>query len=453
MNTFDPLPLGWPIDHAKPQPSEPLALPNVAIDHALAHPLSSLPLADLCSTGSRITVVVSIAGHERDIANAAMLPALLGELQAAGVRDEDITLLIPNALHHPSTAEEKLRSLGEAVVSRYKIVDHDPTNIAELDDLGTYQNVPLQINFRAVEADLLVAIDVVEPHYYAGYSGGHKTVSLGCAGEATLNEVRTARFLDDLSTHPALSRDNLNQMVEREIGRRAGLMFVLNAVVDLDGQVVAVSAGAPNAVQDALVDVARRVYEVDVPRSDYNIIIAGNGPSRVRTLYHASRAAVAIGMAQEPVLVKGGVIILPVRCSDTSAGARRPDTRETQFYEALAGATDMDTVMRQLSQRGIRTGEQRAYMLAQIMIVQKYHVIVVGADCADLARDCGLIPAHNMLEAASLAETIVGKSPRVLMLPHAAHLIPIARWRPEAEDDAESNAEEDIYIRPIISDN
>jgi hypothetical protein len=154
-------------------------------------------------------------------------------------------------------------------------------------------------------------------------------------------------------------------------------------------------------------------------------------------------------------LVKGGVIILPVRCGETS----EKDVRERQFYEALAGATDMSTVMRQLSQRGMRSGEQRAYMLAQTMIAQNYHVIVVGPDCADQARDCGLISAHDMLEAASLAETIAGKSPRVLMLPHAAHLIPVHRWQPTPEDEIDPEAnigldeDRDIYIRPIISDN
>ena len=384
--------------------------------------------------------------------NAVLLPALLQELSSAGVKDQNITILIPNGLHQLSTAEEKRQSLGEAIVSRYRVVDHDASNQAELDDLGTFEGVPLQVNYHAVEADLLVAVDVVEPHYYAGYSGGNKTISTGCAGEATLNEVRAARFLDDLSVHPADTRDNLLQMVGREIARRTGLMFVLNAVVNVDGQIVAVSAGAPNVVHDTLVEFARKLYEVYVPRDDYNIVITGSGTSKVRTLYHASRAAVAIGLAQDPVLVKGGVIILPVRCNTTSEA----DTRERQFYEALSGATDMNTVMLQLSQRGIRSGEQRAYMLAQTMIAQNYHVVVVGADCGDLARDCGLIPANDLLEAANLAETIVGRSPRVLMLPHAAHLIPIHRWHPQPDDnfDRDANAgDEDIYIQSIISDN
>jgi lactate racemase len=448
MSTFDPLPVGWSIDHAEPQPVEPLENMPVVAEHALAHPLSTLQLADLCGTGSRVTVVIAIAGSEHDAANAVMTPALLHELETAGVRDLDITILIPNVLHAPSSQEEKRLSLGDATVNRYRCIDHDPSNLAELDDLGNFQNVPIQVNYHAVEADLLVAIDVVQPHYYAGYSGGAKTVSIGCAGESTLNEIRTARFLDDLAIHPPDTPDNLTQIVEHEIAHRAGLKFALNAVVDVDGRIAAISAGAPVAVHELLVRFARTLYEVDVPRNDYNIVVAGNGQSNRRTLYHASRAAVAIGQLHEPVLVKGGVIILPARCSDPSG----PDPREEQFYQALLGATDMNTVLRQLSERGIRSGEQRAYMLAQTMISQKYHVIVVGEDCADLARDCGLISAHNMLEAASLAETIIGKSPRVLMLPHAAHYMPINRWRP-ALDDEEANGSQDIYIQSIISDN
>ena len=445
-STFDPLPVGWPIDYAEPQPVEPLENPSATVEYALAHPLSSLPLTELCGPGSRVTVVCAISGHEHRSVNATLLPALLRELQTAGVNDKDVTILIPNALHHPNSEEEKRSSLGDEVMARYTVVDHDASNVSELDELGNFQGVPMQINYRAAESDMLIALDVVEPHYYAGYSGGNKTISIGCAGQATLNEVRTARFLDDRTTHPAESPDNMAMMVEREIARRAGLIFILNAVVDVDGDITAVAAGAPNAVHDMLVEVARRIYEVNVPHNDYNIIIAGDGQSKVRTLYHASRAAVAIGLAEDPVLVKGGVIILPVRC----AGAVVPDSREQQFYNALLGATDMDTVLRQLSQRGIRSGEQRAYMLAQTIIGQKYHVIVVGSDCVDLARDCGLIGAHNMLEAASLAETIVGRRPRVLMLPHAAHYIPINRWQPQ---DDEGTGGEDIYIQPIISDN
>jgi nickel-dependent lactate racemase len=444
---YDPLPVGWPIDYAEPQPLEPIEDIRAAVDYALAHPLSSLPLTELCGPGSRVTMVCAISGHEHDSANRSLLPAFLNELQAAGVEDKNITILIPNAMHHPSTEEEKRKSLGDEAMARYSVVDHDAGNLAELDDLGNFQNVPMQINYRAAEADLLVAIDVVQPHYYAGYSGGNKTISIGCAGAATLNEVRTARFLDDRTIHPADSPDSLATMVEREIARRAGLIFILNAVVDVDSNIAAVGAGAPSAVHDTLVSVARKIYEVDVPHDDYNIIVAGDSHSRVRSLYHASRAAVAIGLAEDPVLAKGGVIILPVRCG----GSKVVDRREQYFYNALLGATDMDTVQRQLTQRGVRSGEQRAYMLAQTIIGQKYHVIVVGTDCVDLARDCGLIGAHNMLEAASLAETIVGKRPRVLMLPHAAHFIPIGnRWRPDisAENDGD-----DIYIQPIISDN
>ena len=460
QQTFDPLPVGWPIDYAEPAPSEPLEDVRGAVDYALGHPLSSLAIADLCGIGTRVTVVVAIAGHERAAAASILAPVLLRQLADAGVCDEDITILIPNALRAPSTVAEKLHSLGQAIVDRYTIVDHDPTDLAELNDLGRVQGIPLQMNYRAAEADLLIAVDLVEPHYVAGFSGGDKTVSMGCVGEATLKEMRAVRFLDDMVIHPAGSQaaDSLAMIVEREVGRRAGLMFVLNAVVDLECHIVAVSAGAPNVVRNVLIQFARSVYEIDVPHNDYNIVItgnhagAGNGRAKKDSLYHASRAAIAIGLSPERVLAKGGVIILPVYCGNSGWG--KLDVREQHFYEALLSANDMDTVMQQITQRGVRMGEQRAYMLAHTIQVEGYHVIVEGADCIDLARDCGLIPAHNMLEAANLAETIVGKRPRVLMLPRATHslCVPINRWH--TRDTSSEIAEQDgIYIRSIISDN
>jgi lactate racemase len=432
----DPLPVEWPVDRVVPPRRKPLPDAQDAVEAALARPISSLPLSELCGPRSRVTVVCAIGAHGRDHANAMLLPLVLRQLEKAGVRESDVTILVATSGRAPINEQDKRQGLGEAILSRYRVVVHDAQDREQLDDLGTFEGVPLQVNYRAVEADLLIAVDVVEPHYFAGFSGGNKTIAIGCAGESTVREIYAPRILEDAAAHANGSRNSLMQTLFREIARRTGLMFIVNVVMDQRGEIAAAGAGAPTATHEALVEAARDIYEIGVPRDDYNIVVADGHASRRHTLYQASQAAVRIGLSEDPVLVKGGVLILPARCEDTD----EESSNERNFYEALSNATDMDTVIHQLGERGLRPGEQRAYMLAQTVVAQKYRVIVVGEDCAGLARSCGMISAHDMLEAASLAETLIGRRPRVLIMPPGNRLTPVYNRRAQLEED-------DIYMR------
>ena len=161
---------------------EPLADVEGAIAGALASPINSPPLRELTKRGD--TVCIAFTDITRDSPDSILVPALLIELDAAGLRDKDITLLCGTGLHRPSTREEKIIKLGREVVGRYRVVDHEPFNPVGLKDLGiTEGGVPLSVNRIAYEADLVIATGIVEPHQYAGYSGGRKTLAIGAAGE------------------------------------------------------------------------------------------------------------------------------------------------------------------------------------------------------------------------------------------------------------------------------
>ena len=156
-----------------------------AITQALAEPINSPPLSTLAKPRDRVCIVFT------DIPRAGpdhlLVPAMLKELESAGVPDDQITLLCGVGLHRPSTYEEKMIKLGEEVVYRYRVVDHNALDPEVLVDLGkTEGGIPLTVNRLAYEADLLIATGIVEPHQFAGYSGGRKTVAIGVAGEAMI---------------------------------------------------------------------------------------------------------------------------------------------------------------------------------------------------------------------------------------------------------------------------
>jgi nickel-dependent lactate racemase len=184
------LPPGVEADVVLSHPMQPLADVSTALAETLAHPIGSPPLRKLCRAGQRACIVFT------DITRASpdhlLVPALLRELSAAGVRDEDVTLLCGVGMHRASTHAEKVAKLGHEIATRYRVIDNEPQNLAMLVDLGTTPGgVPVQAHRAAVEADILIATGIVEPHQYAGYSGGRKTVAVGAAGET--DRIRTGR--------------------------------------------------------------------------------------------------------------------------------------------------------------------------------------------------------------------------------------------------------------------
>ncbi len=406
------------------QRAEPITDLRQAAEAALARPLSALPLNMLCGAGSRVTIVCADPASDTDCPDSTLVPALIGALKSAGVHDEDITLLAANGTRHASTLAEKQRKLGEDVVTRFGVVDHDAHNVSELDDLGACNGIPAQVNYRAAEADLLVSTGVVRPHPYAGYTGGGQPVAVGCAGAATIHELYGPRFLDDPSVGAGEVRDNVFQATIREIARRAGLKFVLNVVVNPDGGVAAIAAGAPNAVHDRLAAFARNIYEVDVPRESYHVVITGMAPEADRDLYQASCEAAFVTTPREPVLAKGGVMILPIGGRAGRGGEGRGGEDRRRFYEALSDVAGLDTVMHHLRERGVRDGEPCAYRLAQGVVERDYRVIVAGPGSVRAVGNSGLIAARDLAEAAALAEAFVGSRPHTLILPEGRWLMP-----------------------------
>jgi nickel-dependent lactate racemase len=176
------LPPSLNVTIAEPRVVEPAADALRAIHEALAYPIGSPTLRELARHGDRACIVFT--DITRTSPDHLLVPALLTDLEAAGVKDEDITLLCATGVHRPSTPEEKVLKLGPEVATRYRVIDNDPQNPAALVELGvTSKGIPVQVHRAAAEADVVIATGIVDTHQYAGYSGGCKTLAVGAAGE------------------------------------------------------------------------------------------------------------------------------------------------------------------------------------------------------------------------------------------------------------------------------
>ncbi len=418
------LPAGWRGDVAESRVVPPIQDVPAAVAEAVARPVNSPPLRELARPGDKACIVFT------DITRASpdyvLVPPLLAELAAAGVRDGDITLLCGIGLHRPSTREEKVAKLGLGVVERYRVVDNEPLNPEALVDLGTTASgIPLSVHRAAYEADILIATGIVEPHQYAGYSGGRKTLAVGAAGEAMIAYTHGPAMIDHPGTRLARVAGNPFHEAITEAARRAGLRFILNVVQDDEKRVVFVRAGEPEATFQELVAFAKTLYEVPVPRQ-YDVAVAGVGFPKDANLYQASRAASYLFFAPTPVIRPGGFFIVPAPCGEGAGEG----VGEQRFLKAMQEAPDVQFILDDARRNGYPPGQQRAFVMAKVL--EKNPVIVVGAQDADLVRSAKFLSAPTM-EAAfdmvrqAMGDGLIGQGLDVLVVPHALLTLPIVQ--------------------------
>ncbi len=395
----------------------PLADFPQAIRDALGSPLGARRLREMVSPGMRACVLftdVTRASPDRQL-----IPALLAELEAGGVRSDDITLLCAVGLHRPSTPEEKLEKLGPDVLGRYRVVDHDAMNGANLAHVGdTSEGVPIVVNRCVAESDIVVASGLVEPHQYAGYSGGAKTTVIGAGGEAVIAATHGVSMIDRPGVRLGKIEGNPFQRAVREGARFIPLKFILNVVKNEDGMPVAVAAGDPIAVHDYLVARAQEIYTAPVPQ-DYDVVVAGVGHPKDVNLYQASRAASYVYFAPEPVVRHGGAIVVPAPCPEGVGMG----TGERRFGQTMAGMKSPQELVERARREGVPAGAQRAFIMAKVM--SDVEVIFAGVEDPDVARKAGFGYAPTVEDALERVQARLGRPLEVLVVPHALLTLPL----------------------------
>jgi lactate racemase len=392
----------------------------------LQSPLGGRPLRDLAADAVRhapeARAVIAVTDLTRASPDGVLVPPLLDELNAGGIPDDRITVIVGVGLHRATTDAEKREKLGP-VVDRVRVLDSDGRNPAMWTDIGTIPpyDVPGFTQTLVKEADLVVATGIVEPHQYAGYSGGRKTVAIGCAGEPVITATHGMRFLEDPGVRLAKIEGNPFHETIREIARRAGLRFCLNVVTDDHERVVAVAAGDPDAVLADLVTKAAALYTRPIPKQ-YDIVIAGVGHPKDVNLYQASRAATYLRFAPTPVVREGGAIIVPARLEEGAGDG----AGEQRFLAALERAESPAAVVDE-ARRHFAGGEQRAVMVA--LTLQWCQIIVAASEAPEIVRIAKLRAAVDVEEGLDIAYEHIGRPARasVLLVPRALHTLPIVQ--------------------------
>ena len=293
---------------------EPTFVPGLpdaegAILTALRNPIGTSPLRHLVKPGQR--VAISVCDITRPMPSRTLLPILLGELRH--VPREDITILIATGTHRSNTQVELAEMLGDEVVENYRIINHDGFDDTTLESIGsTDSGVEVRLNKKWVESDIRITTGFVEPHFFAGFSGGPKMVAPGLAGFPTIMRLHDATMIGHPKARFAITLGNPIHDAIREIARMSGIDFSVDVTINRDHRITSVYAGELFAVHEAACAVSRRLAMQPV-QAPFDVVLTTNsGYPLDQNLYQAVKGMSAAAQ----VVREGGKIICAAECSD-----------------------------------------------------------------------------------------------------------------------------------------
>ena len=280
---------------------------------AMAEPIDSPRLRELARGKKNCVVIVS--DHTRPVPSRDILPPMLEELRA-GSPDIEVTLLVATGFHRPTSMKELEDKLGKEIMESCRVVVHDCRDGSSNVEIGTLPSgAPCVIDRLAVETELLVAEGFIEPHFFAGFSGGRKSVLPGVADQVTVLGNHCSRFIDSPYARTGVLDGNPLHEDMLAAAEMAKLAFIVNVVIDEEKKTVAAFAGNFRTAHRRGCDYMLDYFKVAPVPSE--IVVTSNGGAPLdQNLYQCVKSMTAA----EASCVEGGVIVLCAECADGHGG-------------------------------------------------------------------------------------------------------------------------------------
>jgi nickel-dependent lactate racemase len=392
-------PLGEVLGVLSPQDHPAVANLDAAVRAALANPIGAPRLAELAAHAAQVVIIVD--DQTRPTPTAQILPAVLDELASASLPDFAITLLIATGMHRAPTADELARIVPPDLAEKVRVLIHDCKDADQLVQIGQARSgVPLRINRAVAESDLVIAIGMIAPHPYAGFTGGAKSISPGVAGLETIIANHILNVFP--ATGPGKIAGNPVQEDITHAGRVGKLAFAINAVLTGSNQVAAVLAGDPFKLTEAGFDLARKIYRVEYPTKSDAAIVSCGGHPRDANLYLAVRAVKTASL----VIRRGGFIVLVAGCEEEAGSAR------------------FARVMRDLPLTFEQTLKEEPEHVIAAHVLKRTKTLVVSSVRPEVFENLGLRHASTVEAAWQQIANELGRPPSVLVITNGWTVIP-----------------------------
>lgn len=386
---------------AKPAPA--IASEEEEVRRALREPVGAPPLRQVVRPGEKIAVITS--DITRPMPTRKVMPALLDELYAAGVKPEDITLVFALGSHRSQTDEERRRLAGERAWNEIRCVDCDPDDCVHLG--VTSAGTPVDITRVVAEADRRICLGNVEYHYFAGYSGGAKAIMPGCSTRAAIQSnhsmmVRAEAAAGNLKTNP----------VRRDIEEAAalcGIDYILNVVLGEHKEILWTAAGDVTLAHRELCAFLDKIYLNELPQAADIVLVSQGGAPKDLNLYQTQKA---LDNARHAVR-QGGIIIL--------IGSCREGLGERVFEQWMTTSPSPEAMIERIG-RDFQLGGHKAAAIA--ITLQKAKIFLVSELEDDFVRSIFLTPQPSAQAALEQAFRELGGDASVLAMPFGGSTLP-----------------------------
>jgi lactate racemase len=393
------------------QPAHRPGLPDecAAVRAALDQPISARPLREWIKPRDR--VCIAFTDLTRATPNHRLIPWLLDYL--AGVPRDQITLLNQLGTHRPNTPAELDQLLTPEVTRRYRVLNHEPENSEALVQFGTMRDgVPALINRHLAEADVRIITGFIEPHFFAGFSGGIKGIMPGCGGLRSVMSNHGFKNIGEPKATFGVTVGNPLWEELREVALRVGPSFLLNVSLNEQRQITGVFAGDLIEAHRIGCEFVRQSAMQKV-KAPFEIVVTTNsGYPLDLNLYQGVK-----GMsAGARILVKGGLLILACEC-------REGIPPGSPLEKLLFSAASSGEILAALSTPGFQRPEQWQAQI-QALIQREVEVLLYSTLSDDLARRAFLTPCRDIGAEVARRLEALGPHARVAVLPQGPLTIP-----------------------------
>ena len=391
----------------EPKEKSGVADSRAEIERALSQPIGTERLREIAKAGDRVAIVVDDA--TRATPSYLMIPPLLDELNQAGVKDEDVTVIFGCGTHRPVTPEEREKLIGKETLERVQTISHDHEAEDQVSLGKTFQGTEVTVNKVFAEADVKILAGDINLHYYAGYGGGRKGV-LPAVSSAEAIQQNHAMLLHPKASTGVLDENPVHEDMT-EAAKLANVNFILNIVTNSKNEVVKAFAGD---LEQAFLEGTKLVdemYKVPIEQRANIVVVSAGGYPHDINLYQATKG---IHNSLEAVK-RRGVIVLVAECPEGHGNE--------VFSEWMEKFADLKRIEREIRKRFV-LGGHKAYYLTKAL--QKLSIILVS-----VMPDCYAVNTFKLRTAAALNDALrdafelAGKNAKVYVMPHGSDTLPV----------------------------
>lgn len=296
------------------KPAKALDNPVAAVADALNNPIGTKPLRDIAKGRKDACVVIS--DITRPVPNKVILPPLLKILEESGIEREKITILIATGMHRPNLGDELECLVGKEIKEQYRIENHYCQKVEDMRQIETIEGAPIEVNTRYLDADLKILTGLIEPHFYAGFSGSRKSILPGISSYETMKFMHSFQVIDQLHEANCRLEKNIFHDYAMQVTELAGVDFILNVVINQDRELAGVFGGHYDEAHKKGCELVKSHAIANLEEKVDLVVTSAGGYPLDATFYQVAKCLTSA----RDILKEDGVILVVCGCEEGLGG-------------------------------------------------------------------------------------------------------------------------------------